>query len=160
MRKLIAKITAVTLIISITSPALAGNKGARVVEHLDADGDGQISFEEFQPRNDRSSKMLERADQDGDGALTLDEMEQARATKMAEKQIEMTERMAERSERMEENFIAMDTDGSGTVTSMEMRQHSFSKLDNNDDGYITADEFTEARRNKSHKKDNKRGRAE
>jgi hypothetical protein len=144
-------------IFSIASPALAGKQGIKVVEHLDTDGDGQVSFEEFQPRNDRSHRMLELADQDGDGALTLDEMEQARAAKMVEKQIEMAERMAAGAERMEQNFIAMDTDGSGTVTPMEMRQHSFNKLDKNEDGYITADEFKQATPHNSFKNKHQRG---
>ena len=146
MINLSTKMLMVALIVSTYSATLAARQGSKIMDHLDTDGDNLISAEEFQPRNDRGARMLERADLDGDGAITLEEMQQARAARIAQKQEEMGARMAERAEKMEQNFTVMDTDNSGSVTPEEMRLHAFNRMDKNQDGYLTEEEFRQAGR--------------
>ena len=113
------------------------------MNHLDTDGDGLVSFDEFQPRNDRAGRMLEHADFDNDGAVSLDEMQQARDERAAQKKERMEARMAERREQMEQAFLEMDTDNSGSVTPEEIRLHMFNKIDRDEDGYLSNDEFSQ-----------------
>lgn len=57
-------------------------RSARMIEMMDADGDGKISAAEMQegPRKgDRFERMLSRLDKDEDGAISRAEMEEARA---------------------------------------------------------------------------------
>jgi hypothetical protein len=137
------KLTSAILIISICSPAFASRHGKKAVDHLDADGDGLVSFEEFMPRDDRATKMLEHADLDNDGEITQDEMQQAGDEKAAQRKEEMEARMAARSEKMEQAFLEMDTDNSGSVTPYEIRHHMFSKIDEDQDGYLSTEEFNQ-----------------
>ena len=143
MTNLGLKITSAILIISVCSPALASRHGNKAVDHLDTDGDGLVSFEEFMPRNDRATKMLEHADLDDDGEITQQEMQQARDEKSAERKEEMEARMAARSEKMEQAFLEMDTDNSGSVTTYEIRHHMFNKIDEDQDGYLSTEEFNQ-----------------
>jgi Ca2+-binding EF-hand superfamily protein len=141
-----SKIASAILIISVCSPALASRHGNKAVTHLDTDGDGLVSFEEFMPQNgraDRTSRMMEHADFDEDGAVTLDEMQQAGDERAAQKKEKMEARMAERNEQMLQAFLEMDTDNSGSVTPEEIRLHMFSKIDQDQDGYLSTDEFSQ-----------------
>ena len=149
----VVKITSVMLIIGICSPALASKYAERAVNHLDTDGDGLISFEEFKPRNDRAGRMLEDADFDGDGAVTQEEMQQAREERAAERKEDMEARMAEMAERMDQLFLEMDTDNSGSLTPEEVRQHMFNQIDQDQDRYISAEEFKQHIRSMRRKHD-------
>ncbi len=51
----------------------AERMSARMLERLDEDGDGQLSFEEASAGGKRSERMFERADADGDGVITRTE---------------------------------------------------------------------------------------
>jgi len=94
------------------------------IEVLDTDGDGQISFDEFQaPEKDRFSSL----DQNGDGDLTLEEMKASIAQ--------------QENKRLERRFSRMDGDGDGIVTRAEIRQQKFDRMDQNDDGYLTGREL-------------------
>lgn len=139
------KLVAFVLIASTSTTAFAARDGSRAVTRLDTDGDGLVSLEEFHaPDGRHGGNMMERADLNGDGAVTLEEATQARAERMAEHQRKMAERQAKMATRMEEAFARMDADGDGAVTREEMRLYAFNKIDANQDGYLSADEFKEA----------------
>lgn len=61
----------------------AAKRATKMIERLDTDGDGGVSFDEAQAR--RGGKMFERADTDGDGAISKAEFDTARE-KMREMQ--------------------------------------------------------------------------
>lgn len=112
---------------------------SRMMAHLDSNGDGLVSMDEFQnPPTDHGPgrHLFDRADLDGDGAITQDEMATARAERQARAQAQM----AEQASRMDQLFVEMDSDGDGSVTSMEMRNHAFARMDENQDGYLSAEE--------------------
>ena len=57
----------------------AESRISRVIERLDTDEDGAVSFEELQARGgDRAERMFERADADGDGAISAEEFEEVK----------------------------------------------------------------------------------
>jgi Ca2+-binding EF-hand superfamily protein len=128
-------------LISLTLPALAegGKHHKRMFERLDANKDGMISLEEFQPPGKHQGPM-EKADSNNDGAVTLEEMQAMRAAKMAEHDARMTER-----------FTMMDTNGDGAVTQEEARQTMFNHMDANQDGQLSADELRRPKGGKGHK---------
>lgn len=96
----------------------------RLAERFDADGDGRISAEEFNP----GAKRFTHFDTDGDGALTESDFEnfQPRAGRHDRKG---RVRMA----------LAADADRSGDVTADEWRTF-LSELDADGDGIIAEDE--------------------
>lgn len=120
---------------SLAQPG-SGPGGGMGVIHMDQDGDGRISREEFRPPEEpRGHGGFLRADSDGDGAVTLAEVEAA-----------MQERIDRMRERMTAGFTAMDSDGDGRVTRDEMAEHAFSRLDADGDGYITEQEARDRHR--------------
>ena len=97
-------------------------KGARAFEHMDADGDGQISQSEFDQSH---AKRFARWDRDGDGAVTKEEAHR---------------RVARRFERIDGN-------GDGVIEESEFQAHSqehFGKMDSDGDGQVSRGEFDEA----------------
>lgn len=128
------------------TPAAYGDRdGSRAITHMDTDGDGLVSFEEFRvPEGRRQGWMLEKADLDGDGAVTLEEATQARDKRMAEHQEKMAARKEKMAARMAEGFAKMDADGDGAVTREEMRRYAFDRIDKDKSGSLSADEFKEA----------------
>jgi Ca2+-binding EF-hand superfamily protein len=145
MQYLTTKLVAFVLISSVSTTAFANRDGSRAVTRLDTDGDGLVSRDEFHtPDGRKGSRMLERADLDGDGAVTLEEATQASDERMAQHQKEMSERQAKMAARLQETFVKMDANGDGTVTMEEMRLFAFDRIDENRDGYLSADEFNAA----------------
>ena len=51
---------------------------ARMVERMDADDDGELSFDEMPGQKTRAGRLFARMDSDGDGAISKAEMEAAR----------------------------------------------------------------------------------
>ena len=100
---------------------------------LDADGDGMVSRDEFQLPERRRAGPFERADADGDGAVSRDELI-----------AEIDNSAEEREDRMREHVITRfdetDLDGNGVVTQAELRDSAFSRVDANDDGFVTEEE--------------------
>jgi Ca2+-binding EF-hand superfamily protein len=112
----------------------AGGRGGPALERLDSNGDGRISFDEFQMPPEGRGPRFERADSDGDGAVSRDEMQAAARDKYERAQQQLGER-----------FDAMDADGNGVVTPEERRTYAFTRLDGNGDGYIDEAEADAAR---------------
>lgn len=117
----------------IASPLLAKGPGGygpmtMTFEELDANGDGQVSLQEFQ---DARQARFASADADGDGNLTRDEMIaaiQARAGDQADRMIQR-----------------LDANGDGALSLDEMPKprgdRMMKRLDRNDDGTLSREEF-------------------
>ncbi|MEM9550481.1 MAG: calcium-binding protein [Pseudomonadota bacterium] len=56
----------------------ARDRAERIVERLDANGDGALSEDEMAPRRDRAGRMFDRIDADNSGTISEDEFETAR----------------------------------------------------------------------------------
>ncbi len=52
-------------------------RGAKILEHKDTDGDGKLSFEEMRPSDKRQDKMFGKLDADGNGEISQEEFAQA-----------------------------------------------------------------------------------
>ena len=108
----------------------------QVVRAMDTDGDGLVSFEEFElPEKRRGADRLEAADTDGDGNISRAEME-----------AQLAEHVAADTERDEKRFEQADINGDGFVTPEERKQVAFEMLDENQDGYLSAEELAKARK--------------
>ena len=123
-----------------------GGHGARpAFSELDANGDGEVSVEEFDAF--RAAKFAE-ADTNGDGVLSPDEM-------IARMEAQRVEKMRA---RMLERF---DTDGNGTISPEEMaaKGHSdmIQKLDKDGNGTISEQEFAAMERPMMRKGDGSHG---
>ncbi|NKB33773.1 MAG: hypothetical protein GKR91_11810 [Pseudomonadales bacterium] len=153
MHKLQLVIGIVITGICSTSVAADDNAPERPnLESLDSNGDGVISFVEFQ---ESDIDALARLDTDQNDVLTLDEFLNARpmrgprsgnrggdqngdANENSERRERMQERMAE---RMTEQFNAMDTDGDEIVTLAEFQEANFDRRDRDGDGVLNEEEL-------------------
>lgn len=124
MKTLLTTLTTVALLSAATT-TLARPGGGLL--RMDADGDGQISREEFQPPAQHKERRgpFARADSNNDGVVTRAEVESV---------------ATERQQHMLAMFDSMDTDGNGSVTPQEAQDHMFSRLDANNDGFVTEEE--------------------
>jgi len=106
----------------------------------DRNGDGAISNDEVE---DRTWERLAPLDRNGDGKVTLDELEAFRPGERGG-----PGPGAGGAARDPEQIIRrMDRDGNGKVSRDEWRgdEQMFDRIDSNADGYITAEELSEAR---------------
>lgn len=106
---------------------------------LDADGNGQITLEDFEAT--RAARFAE-IDGDGDGALSEAEL-------MAHAQAQANDRAAQMATRM---IDRMDANDDGVLQPEEMQDargdglaRRFDRLDADEDGAISEDEFQAAR---------------
>ncbi len=128
------------LSLATVSTSMAADGGAPerpTIESLDSNGDGVISFVEFQ---ESDNNALARLDTDMNDVLTLDEFLNARPMRGPQ---QMRERM---TARMTEQFHAMDTDGDEIVTLAELQEASFERMDRDGDGVLSAEELEPPRR--------------
>ena len=132
---------ALALLLALPALAQRGAMGERIIQRLDTDGDGKVSFDEFQPPGPGAGNRMAQADANGDGMITMDEMNAAMAARMEQMKDRMMKRHNEMQQRMREHFKEMDTNDDGALTAEEMRHGAFAKMDKNGDGYLTADEF-------------------
>ena len=134
--------------------------GQRSIETLDTDGDGVVSFLEFQ---EAGTEQLTNLDTDQNGVLTIDEFlngrpgpgfgsrrnrsgdDQPDREFDEEQQAQRQERMAQMQEMMTqratERFQEMDADGDEIVTIEEFQEANFVQLDRDNDGVLTAQEL-------------------
>jgi len=119
------------------------DRGQRILDRLDSDGDGVVSYKEYRPRERR---MMSNLDTNEDGKLTLDEFLNGRPGENADNQREISEeRKARMAEMMAERFARMDVDDDGSVTMEEIKGATFAAMDRNDDGVLSAKELTPRR---------------
>lgn len=145
------KLTALTVAIvaGLTAPALAergfggdGPRGAGMDQRpsfaeLDANGDGALTIEEMDAH--RQARFA-KADADGNGELSIEELTAAANARMQGK-------IADRSARMMDQ---LDTDKNGTLSMAELEARGrgkgmdrmFNHLDADEDGSVTAEEFS------------------
>ena len=109
-------------------------------EQLDADGNGEISKEEFDARY---SAWIKAVDANGDGMLQKEELE-AHVMEQVQAMVE------KKSEAM---FNRLDSDGDGAVSDAELQEkmgksrnedRMFDRLDSDDSGSVSAEEFESA----------------
>ena len=117
---------------------------------LDADGDGQLTKEEF-----AAAKLvwLEKHDADGDGALSPDEAHAAIMARLTAVASNMTESWFER----------LDSDGDGLIGADEMDKmrsgdRGFEHTDSDDDGMISEEEFNRMKDKGKNKRRRHRGK--
>ncbi|MEM1297827.1 MAG: calcium-binding protein [Pseudomonadota bacterium] len=106
--------------------ALAQDRGAKLFEKVDANGDGRIT--QGEAAEFRAARFA-RMDENGDGALTLAEIQSAAKRRVPE--------------RAAKRFEKMDGNGDGAVTRTEFDDRArarFSRMDANGDGALTREE--------------------
>lgn len=158
--KLVAGLVFAGFTVALSNASMAADgsgPGRPTIESLDSNGDGVISFVEFQ---ESGSNALARLDADQNDVLTLDEFLNSRPMRgprfdnrngnasgdneeFTERREQMRERMAA---RMTEQFHAMDTDGDEMVTLAEFQEANFERMDRNGDGVLSAEELEPPRR--------------
>lgn len=117
-------------------------RGTRLVERMDGDGDGGLSWAELGENRHgrRIARNFDKIDNDGNGSLTAAELDSFRQSR--------TERMVAR----------MDSDGDGGLSWNELGETrkgrriagNFDKIDNDGDGKLTAAELTSFREARHH----------
>ena len=128
--------------------------GPAAFDALDANGDDNISFDEF---SSREASMIDRLDSDANGVLTIDEFLNARpprpqdrgtrhsAEKQAERSGNRPQPSAEQQAKREDKRAARNEKMAGRRAMMqEMREARFGAADANGDQIVTADELLEA----------------
>lgn len=133
------------------------------VDQLDINGDGVISFVEYQ-ESDRNG--LSRLDTDSNGVLTIDEFLNTRPNFRPRSRVrgdqqsgqqndrpdpdELDARRAQMRERMtaraEERFHEMDVNGDEMITLAEFQEANFDAMDRDGDGVLTGRELRRQRR--------------
>ncbi|MCG8414579.1 MAG: hypothetical protein MI746_10220, partial [Pseudomonadales bacterium] len=109
---------------------------------------GVVDFSEFQ---ENAPDVIAQLDTDGDNGISLDEFLDGRpsgqrrggfgnrsADLSDEELAELQEMMLERAT---ERFNAMDLDGNGLVSSLEMHEANFLQMDDDNDGVLSAAEL-------------------
>ncbi len=145
-------------LLTLSGSALAAEDDARqnrALENLDTDGDGSVSFVEFQ---ERGADSLARIDSDDNGVLTLDEFLNGRPgprfgnrgerngdrpeREPSEEQIARMEEMkALMTEQATTAFHEMDANGDDVVSVDEFQEASFLNLDSDNNGLLSAEEL-------------------
>lgn len=110
-------------------------RGERMLQELDTNGDGEIAKSEIDARR---AEAFAKSDTNGDGVITPAEFEAAAEARKAERE----------ARRREAMFSRLDTDGDGAVSEAEFTTREmkmFERADADGDGVITAEELEEMR---------------
>jgi Ca2+-binding EF-hand superfamily protein len=163
---------AVTLGIVSFSSALMAQEHQRPFETLDSNGNGSISFAEFQ---ENSINMLTRIDTDENGVLTIDEFLNARPNRgprngnqrgeqngegrnssgnsgerpdkagNEQREEQRANRRTDLTDRAIAAFQEMDLDGDKVVSVAEFQEANFLRMDRDSNGVLTAEELRPSR---------------
>ncbi len=128
MKNIIVGLVATAGFSLIAATAIAGEgRGGKGFDRMDANGDGEISTEEIEARDDarkaHRAQMMAEADANGDGSVSREEFDAFREAKRAERN--------------------PDKNGDGVVDRAEFvakAEERFDKLDKNGDGVLSEDE--------------------
>jgi Ca2+-binding EF-hand superfamily protein len=142
MTKTLMTTSMLSVLFLVTQPAVGHNDGPhnngdkrpspkQMMRAMDTDGDGLISFEEFQlPDKRRGADRLDEADTDGDGNISRAEME-----------AQLNAHLEAVKAKAEARFEQADINEDGFITPEERKQVAFQVLDINDDGYLSPEEL-------------------
>ncbi|MFW5874246.1 MAG: EF-hand domain-containing protein [Verrucomicrobiota bacterium] len=116
----------------------------KLLQHLDADGDGQISKAEAEAaKRGRLAKHFDRIDADGDGFLTREELAGLR------------KKLKAKADEMRGKWKELDSDGSGGLSYEEVEAsgregvlRAFAMIDTDDDGELSPKELRQAKQKK------------
>lgn len=115
----------------------------KMIGKLDSDGDGLISFEEFQmPDKRRRGDRLGEVDLDGDGNISRTEME-----------AQLDNYLEAMRAKAEARFTQADLNNDGFITPEERKQAAFEMLDTNGDGYLAPEELASTQKRNRRSRD-------
>lgn len=141
------KLTVLVILGSLSQVAAA--QGHRnLLETMDSDGNGSISFAEFQ---EHGPNLLALADSDGDGFVSLEEFLSQRPLRGHKTDAAQApdNGKAENREQRRENLVArmtarfqeMDLDGDDLLSVVEVQEANFLRMDRDNNGALDADEL-------------------
>lgn len=142
--------------VALAAPGERPDRGARLekmLERLDTDQSGTISFEEFSSRGD---ERFAKHDADEDGIITQDERDAARAASSSRKQKHRA-RMEELGQR---RLQEIDTNSDGSISRAEHDAHQqtlFNRLDADASGDVSQAEFAAEMEERRANRKGKRG---
>jgi Ca2+-binding EF-hand superfamily protein len=126
---------------------------SKIMQEVDADGDGTISSEELSALEGKKQSMLAQADGDGDGSISEDELltsiqehEASRRQKAPES--DQMQGMPSISDIISKIMQDADSDGDGSISAKELAkldpkfQEKLLEADGDDDGIITEEELS------------------
>ena len=154
MTKTLITTSMLSVLFLVTQPAVGHHDGPhdngdkrpspkQMMRAMDTDGDGLISFEEFQlPDKRRGADRLEEADTDGDGNISRAEME-----------AQLNAHLEAVRAKAEARFEQADINDDGFVTPEERKQVAFEMLDINGDGYLSPEELAAAQKSRRRPQD-------
>lgn len=135
---------------ALTSPALA-DKGPGLFERSDKDGDGFVTKLEF---SDNRAAMFQEVDANKDGILSQDELQKAREAwhqKMGKPATDQSQDQSQAQPGKEKRGFMkrIDANEDGQISAEEFAaagEKMFAKLDDNADGKIAQDEVPQHRK--------------
>merc|ERR1719335_542948 len=126
---------------------------ARLMKEVDADGDGQITAEEWEKTcealgipKDRAADLLKEVDQDGDGQVSEEEYRAAMGMGLEDLKRAVYDKLGSAEAAME----AMDKDGDGVISEEEFAEElkkdakEMYKELAGEDGKLTAEDWAKA----------------
>lgn len=133
--------------LATTAAAAEGREPGAHFQALDTDGDGNISYAEFDAAD---GGRLARLDSDGNGVLTLDEFlggwrdHEPRGRRLEGKEIDevrLTEMRQRILARATTRFHEMDRNGDGMLSQSELAEAAFLRLDRDGNGLLSPREL-------------------
>jgi len=141
------KLTLLVLLGGLSQAAVA-QEHKNPLEMMDSDGNGTVSFNEFQ---ENGPNLVSRADADEDGFLSLEEFmsqwpgRRGQPEASLDDSDEASQTGQQRREkfeaRMTARFQEMDLDGDDLLSAVEVSEANFLRMDSDNNGALDADEL-------------------